>query len=50
MKALNMKNILTKVEKKQKLSYDESHRNWLLIDANCDGELEILTKVSGGLF
>ena len=45
MKALNMKNVLAKVEKKQKLSFDKSHRNWLLIDANCKEELELLTKV-----
>lgn len=45
VKALNKKYILAKVEKQQKIFYDKSHRNWLLIDANCEEELELLTKV-----
>ncbi|KAL7023741.1 hypothetical protein ACKWTF_012758 [Chironomus riparius] len=46
MKALNKKYILAKVEKRQEIFYDNSHRNWLLIDANCEEELEFLTKLS----
>ena len=45
VKALNKKFILTKVEKQQIIFDDKSHRNWLLIDANCEDGLEQLRKV-----